>query len=122
VPWQAFIKDKGYPKSTPVTRLSEGAETSIFIQQFEVWPQPQASPNYTAKRGSVAKVESKQVDYKAMYGLKKEAQSVVDDGSGKLDVRTHTRVLTHLVPAPGGKLTHAPLSVCACVGVPCGGL
>ena len=87
---QAFIKEKNYPKSTPVTRLSEGAETSIFIQQFDTWPSPQLSPNYVAKKSNVAKVEAKQVDYKAMYGLKKETQGAVDDGSGKLEVRATT--------------------------------
>ena len=87
---QAFIKEKKYPKSTPVTRLTEGAETSVFIQQFDVWPQPQSSANYLPKRAAApvaAPAETKPLDYKALYGLKREATPSFDDGQGKLKVR-----------------------------------
>ena len=98
---QAFIKDKGYPMATPVTRLNDGAETSIFIQQFDVWPQPQLSPNFAPKRGNVAKVEQGKVDYKALYGGKREAQAMVDDGKGKLEVcRCSCRCASPCPPPP----------------------
>ena len=85
---QAFIKDKKYPQSTPVTRLTEGAETAIFIQQFDVWPHPQLSPNYTPKRTTTvaASVDQKPLDYKALYGLKRAAAPAFDNGQGKLKV------------------------------------
>ncbi len=36
---QAFIKQKGYPNWTQVTRVVEGAETPIFKQFFKEWPE-----------------------------------------------------------------------------------
>lgn len=83
---QKFIADKGYPAWTPCTRIVEGGETAIFIQQFGSWPKPEASSNFT-KTSNIAKVAKKDVDVSKLHLQEKpERQKVVDDGSGKLEV------------------------------------
>jgi len=83
---QKFIADKGYPAWTPCTRIIEGGETALFVQQFGSWPKPEASPNFT-KTSNVAKVAKKDVDVSKLHLQDKpEKQKVVDDGSGKLQI------------------------------------
>jgi len=82
---QKFITDKNYPAWTPCTRIVEGGETALFIQQFATWPKPEASSNF--QKSSVAKVQKKEVDVSKMFNNQKpERQKMVDDGSGTLEV------------------------------------
>jgi hypothetical protein len=84
---QKFITDKKYPAWTPCTRIVEGGETALFIQQFGTWPKPEASANFTTQKSNVAKVAKKDVDLNKLFiGQKPEKQKVVDDGSGKLEI------------------------------------
>lgn len=84
---QKFITDKKYPAHTPCTRIPEGGETAIFIQQFANWPKPESSPNYNVVQGNIARVQKKDVDLSKLTNKgKPEREKAVDDGSGKLEV------------------------------------
>lgn len=53
---QEFIKQKGYPNWTQVTRVVEGAETPIFKQFFKEWPEAGDQKGMgEAKRGNIGK-------------------------------------------------------------------
>jgi hypothetical protein len=83
---QKFITDKNYPAWTPCTRVVEGGETTLFIQQFGTWPKPQDSSNFSQK-SSVSKVQKKDVDINKLLTVQKqEKQKMVDDGSGTLEI------------------------------------
>ena len=84
---QKFITDKGYPAWTPCSRIVEGGETALFIQQFAVWPKPEASANFTKTQSNVAKVVKKDVDVGKLVSQEKPPrEKQVDDGTGKLEV------------------------------------
>lgn len=80
-----FIKTKGYPNATPVTRLVEGGETPLFKQNFALWPEKDAS-----KPGSgtpAKKFEKKSFDSKSLHQKgQREAYIMPDDGNGKLEI------------------------------------
>ena len=51
---QQFIKQKGYPDWTQVTRVVEGAETPIFKQFFKEWPEADGQKGIgQVKRGNI---------------------------------------------------------------------
>jgi hypothetical protein len=83
-----FIKSKGYPNWTPVTRLAQFGETPLFKQNFQNWPEDDATamgglaakrtkPQFVKKGFSVTSMQTKG---------QREAQSLVDDGSGKIEI------------------------------------
>jgi len=83
-----FIKSKGYPNWTPVTRLAEGGETPLFKQNFVAWPEKDAS----GMGGLVSNNKKKAFEKKGFAAsalhasLGREAQGLVDDGTGKVQV------------------------------------
>lgn len=84
---QKFIVEKKYPAYTPCTRIPEGGETALFVQQFASWPKPESSPNYSAVSGNIARVQKKEVDVNKLVARgKPEREKAVDDGSGKLEI------------------------------------
>jgi len=81
-----FLKTKGYPNTTPVTRVVEGAETPLFKQNFNHWPEKDALKPGQAKSDG-KKFEKKAFDVKSM-SVKAEQEKVVmpDNGGGKLEI------------------------------------
>jgi len=78
-----FIKDNGFPATTPVTKVPEGSETPLFKQHFSVWPEPNAlKPGAVHPRPS--KIEARAFDMNAKGS--REVQTMVDNGSGKVEV------------------------------------
>ncbi|XP_013379708.1 advillin-like [Lingula anatina] len=85
----AFITEKKYPQSTRVTRVVEGGEPVMFKQLFKSWPEPQADLKSTTVINQIAKIEQTKFDASSLHnGKKKETRdkSMVDDGSGKVEV------------------------------------
>ncbi|XP_076459469.1 advillin-like isoform X2 [Babylonia areolata] len=82
-----FLKKKGYPTDTQVTRVVEGAEPSDFKCLFRDWPQPAPTGKvYTSSR--IAKTVQTKFDANTLHSnnaLAAETQ-MVDDGSGKVEV------------------------------------
>ena len=83
-----FIKSKGYPDWTPVTRVAQDGETPLFKQCFQNWPEKNASA-----MGGLAAAKNRKVFEKKSFaagslhqGGSREVQTMVDDGSGKLEV------------------------------------
>lgn len=84
---QKFITDKGYPAWTPCSRVVEGGETPVFIQQFPAWPKPEGGASFQRSANNVAKTVKKDVDVGKMLNQERpEKQKSVDDGTGKLEV------------------------------------
>jgi len=82
---QSFIDKFKYPSFTPITRVVEGGETPLFKEKFTNWvskekPTAPGTPK-------IAKVEQKKVDYKGLHSKRgPEEETMVDDGTGKLEV------------------------------------
>ena len=83
-----FLKTKGYPNWTPVTRLAEGGETPLFKQNFYQWPEA----NLTAL-GGIGAAGKKKAFVKKTFNAsnlhqagKREEQQLVDDGTGKIEI------------------------------------
>ncbi|XP_055869830.1 advillin-like isoform X3 [Biomphalaria glabrata] len=82
-----FLKKKGYPSDTKVTRVVEGAEPSDFKCLFKDWPQP-PPPGKVYSRSRIAKTVQTKFDATTLHNnqaLAAESQ-MVDDGSGKVEV------------------------------------
>jgi hypothetical protein len=81
-----FIKQKGYPNATPVTRVVENGETPMFKQNFFQWPEKDASKGPST--GTPKKAMSRpSFDAKAMHGkAQRETYVMPDDGKGKLEI------------------------------------
>jgi len=81
-----FIKSKGYPNATPVTRVVENGETPLFKQNFNAWTELNASkPGARPSEGK--KFEKKTFDTKSLH-QKGQRETVVmpDKGDGKLEI------------------------------------
>ena len=81
-----FIKTKGYPNATPVTRLVENGETPLFKQNFFMWPEKDATKGPLAK-GEGRKFEKRSFDVKSMYQkAQRDPYIMPDDGKGDLEI------------------------------------
>eukprot|EP00047_Mylnosiga_fluctuans_P019660 m.84690 g.84690 ORF g.84690 m.84690 type:complete len:829 (+) comp8214_c0_seq1:60-2546(+) len=81
-----FIKNKGYPNATPVTRVVEGGETPLFKQNFQNWPEKDASKGPSATV-TTRKFERKSFDAKGMHAkAEREGYIMPDKGDGKLEI------------------------------------
>ncbi|GFR78130.1 villin-1, partial [Elysia marginata] len=82
-----FLKKKGYPSDTKVTRVVEGAEPADFKCLFRDWPQP-PPPGRVYTRSRIAKTVQTKFDAATLHSnasLAAETQ-MVDDGSGKVEI------------------------------------
>ena len=82
----SFIKQKGYPDWTPISRIVEGGEPPLFKQNFVGWPDANA-----LKPGAPGVVRNtfvkKAFDTKSMHQqAAREQARLVDDGQGTLEV------------------------------------
>lgn len=83
-----FIKSKGYPNWTPVTRVAENGETPLFKQNFQDW----ADKDATAL-GGLANKRTKPAFQKKGFAATslhakgtRETQSLADDGNGTIEI------------------------------------
>ncbi|XP_041040598.1 advillin [Carcharodon carcharias] len=85
-----FIKAKGYPPSTNVVILNDGAESAIFKQLFKKWTVKWQTQGLGKKHtvGKIAKVEQTKFDVTELHARPDLAarQRMVDDASGKVEV------------------------------------
>lgn len=82
-----FIKKKGYPNSTSVTRVIEGGEPSDFKALFKKWPMP-VSTGKAYNNNRIAKTVQTKFDASTLHSntaLAAQTQ-MVDDGSGSTEV------------------------------------
>ncbi|CAG5115853.1 unnamed protein product, partial [Candidula unifasciata] len=82
-----FLKKKGYPSDTKVTRVVEAAEPSDFKCLFKDWPQP-PPPGKVYCSSRIAKTVQTKFDAATLHNntaLAAETQ-MVDDGSGKVEI------------------------------------
>eukprot|EP00730_Choanoeca_flexa_P008954 TRINITY_DN12561_c0_g5_i1.p1 TRINITY_DN12561_c0_g5~~TRINITY_DN12561_c0_g5_i1.p1 ORF type:complete len:835 (+),score=300.76 TRINITY_DN12561_c0_g5_i1:1495-3999(+) len=82
-----FIKQKGYPNHTPVTRVVEKAETPDFKEKFASWPEENLLlPGQYPKRARPA-IQRKQFSSSGLHEQKdRQLDSLPDDGKGTLEV------------------------------------
>ncbi|XP_056321845.1 villin-1 [Danio aesculapii] len=87
---EAYVKAKGYPISTYIETVSEGAESSVFKQLFQKWTDKGQTVGMgtTHSAGKIAKVEQVKFDATSMHARPDIAaqQKMVDDGSGEAEV------------------------------------
>lgn len=85
-----FIKAKGYPPSTNVETMNDGAESAVFKQLFQKWTTKDqtAGLGKTHTVGKTAKVEQVKFDATTMHAKPELAaqQKMVDDGTGEVEV------------------------------------
>ncbi|XP_072877004.1 advillin isoform X2 [Chlorocebus sabaeus] len=85
-----FIKMKGYPSSTNVETVNDGAESAMFKQLFQKWSVKDQTMGLgkTFSIGKIAKVFQDKFDVTLLHTkLEVAAQErMVDDGSGKAEV------------------------------------
>ena len=85
---QGFIKSKNYPNWTPVARVVEDSETPLFKQNFFQWKEVN-----TTGLGGIGPAGKKKVFLKKDFNASslttkgtREAQTLVDDGQGKIEI------------------------------------
>ncbi|XP_043931169.1 villin-1 [Protopterus annectens] len=85
-----FIKAKGYPPSTNVETMNDGAESAVFKQLFQKWTTKDQTVGLgkTHTVGKTAKVEQVTFDATTMHARPELAaqQKMVDDGTGEVEV------------------------------------
>uniref|UniRef100_A0A8C0B9E4 Villin like n=1 Tax=Buteo japonicus TaxID=224669 RepID=A0A8C0B9E4_9AVES len=85
-----FIQAKGYPSSTNIEVISDGAESAMFKQLFQRWTEKDETQGlgkvYTT--GKIAKVEQVKFDTTQLHARPELAaeQRMVDDASGEIEV------------------------------------
>ncbi|XP_052812817.1 advillin-like isoform X2 [Mya arenaria] len=82
-----FIKKKGLPNSTSVTRIIEGGEPSDFKSLFKSWPMPVATGK-AYNNNKIAKTVQTKFDATTLHSntaLAAQTQ-MVDDGTGKCEI------------------------------------
>ncbi|KAF2983628.1 hypothetical protein EK904_005556 [Melospiza melodia maxima] len=85
-----FIQAKGYPSSTNVEVINDGAESAMFKQLFQRWTEKNETQGlgkvYTT--GKIAKVEQVKFDTTQLHARPELAaeQRMVDDASGEIEV------------------------------------
>ncbi|XP_030641839.1 villin-1 [Chanos chanos] len=87
---EAYKKAKGYPPSTYVETVNEGAESALFKQLFQKWTVKGQTVGLgtTHSPGKIAKVEQIKFDATSMHARPDLAarQQMVDDGTGEAEV------------------------------------
>ncbi|KAL2081533.1 hypothetical protein ACEWY4_023386 [Coilia grayii] len=87
---EAYIKAKGYPLSTYVETVNDGAESALFKQLFQKWTVKNQTMGLgtTHSAGKIAKVEQVKFDATSMHARPDLAaqQKMVDDGTGESQV------------------------------------
>jgi hypothetical protein len=79
----SFLKEGSRPSHTPVTRVIQGGETTLFKGLFTDWPVPKVS----IKGARAAFEEKKGADVSGLYGKgTREEQKMFDDGTGRKDI------------------------------------
>ncbi|XP_013376424.1 PREDICTED: advillin [Chinchilla lanigera] len=85
-----FIKMKGYPGSTNVETVNDGAESAMFKQLFQRWSvkDQTAGLGKTFSVGRIAKVFQDKFDVTVLHAKPELAaqERMVDDGHGKVEV------------------------------------
>uniref|UniRef100_A0A2K6MNY5 Advillin n=2 Tax=Rhinopithecus bieti TaxID=61621 RepID=A0A2K6MNY5_RHIBE len=85
-----FIKMKGYPSSTNVETVNDGAESAMFKQLFQKWSVKDQTMGLgkTFSIGKIAKVFQDKFDVTLLHTKPEVAaqERMVDDGSGKVEV------------------------------------
>uniref|UniRef100_A0A8C4NAG8 Villin 1 n=1 Tax=Eptatretus burgeri TaxID=7764 RepID=A0A8C4NAG8_EPTBU len=85
-----FIKAKGYPQTTNVETMVDGAESAMFKHLFTDWKDRDQTEGFgrTYSINRVAKVEQVKFDVTTLHAQPQLAaeQRMVDDGSGTLEV------------------------------------
>ncbi|KAK2523963.1 Vill [Columba livia] len=85
-----FIQAKGYPSSTNIEVMNDGAESAMFKQLFQRWTEKDETQGlgkiYTT--GKIAKVEQVKFDTTQLHARPELAaeQRMVDDASGEIEV------------------------------------
>lgn len=82
-----YLADHGRPNSTPVQRVAEDAESSMFKALFSPWDPPM-SFNFggVTSSGIATNIEQKEIDFAALHQRQEAEDTPVDDGSGTLQV------------------------------------
>ncbi|CAL8342990.1 unnamed protein product [Boreogadus saida] len=87
---EAYIKAKGYPSSTYVETVNDGAESAVFKQLFTSWTVKYQTGGLgtTNTKGKIAKVEQVKFDATSMHARPDLAaqHKMVDDGTGETQV------------------------------------
>uniref|UniRef100_A0A8C2XVI5 HP domain-containing protein n=1 Tax=Capra hircus TaxID=9925 RepID=A0A8C2XVI5_CAPHI len=85
-----FIRMKGYPSSTNVETVNDGAESAMFKQLFQKWTVKEQTTGLgkTFSMGKVAKVFQDKFDVILLHTKPGVAaqERMVDDGNGKVEV------------------------------------
>ncbi|ELK35067.1 Advillin [Myotis davidii] len=85
-----FIKMKGYPSSTNVETVNDGAESAMFKQLFQKWSVKEQTVGLgkTFSVGKIAKVFQDKFDVTLLHSKPEVAaqERMVDDGNGKIEV------------------------------------
>ncbi|XP_035307695.1 advillin [Cricetulus griseus] len=85
-----FIKMKGYPSSTNVETVNDGAESAMFKQLFLKWSVKEQTTGLgkTFSIGKIAKVFQDKFDVSLLHTKPEVAaqERMVDDGNGKVEV------------------------------------
>nr|XP_044611433.1 advillin isoform X3 [Equus asinus] len=85
-----FIKMKGYPSSTNVETVNDGAESAMFKQLFQKWSVKEQTVGLgkTFSVGKIAKVFQDKFDVTLLHAKPEVAaqERMVDDGNGKVEV------------------------------------
>uniref|UniRef100_A0A670ZXN3 Villin like n=1 Tax=Pseudonaja textilis TaxID=8673 RepID=A0A670ZXN3_PSETE len=132
-----FIQAKGYPSSTNIEVVNDGAESAMFKQLFQKWTEKYATQGlgkgYTL--GKIAKVDQTKFDITQLYMTPEVAaeERMADDASGKVEVghlNTETRsckLWSHdgkcckPLKMPNGQMSQTRLSVTLTLKTPPGG-
>ncbi|XP_015676131.1 advillin [Protobothrops mucrosquamatus] len=85
-----FIRKKGYPPSTNVETVHDGAESAMFKQLFQNWKVQEQTVGLgiAHNAGRIAKMSQEGFDVSALHALPQLAaqERMVDDGEGKAEV------------------------------------
>nr|XP_033787634.1 villin-like protein [Geotrypetes seraphini]XP_033787635.1 villin-like protein [Geotrypetes seraphini] len=85
-----FIQAKGYPATTNVEVVNDGAESAMFKQLFQNWRDAEETQGIgkTHSIGKIAKVAQETFDVTQLYARPQLAaeQRMVDDASGKVEI------------------------------------
>ncbi|XP_072927458.1 advillin isoform X2 [Hemitrygon akajei] len=85
-----FMKLKGYPNTTSIEMVNDGAESAMFKQLFKKWTVKGQTVGLgkTHTVGKVAQISQQKFDATQMHAISKVAsqERMVDDGTGKTEV------------------------------------
>ncbi|XP_072350121.1 advillin [Scyliorhinus torazame] len=85
-----FIKMKGYPNTTNIETVNDGAESAMFKQLFQMWMVKEQTVGLGKIHsvGKVAKISQQAFDANLLHAMPKVAaqERMFDDGKGKTEV------------------------------------